>query len=100
MINRLQKCHRSHPVSSPPRLALFTKNPCSLCDVLKDELKMRFAGRYQLDHVDIEAPGNEAFRELYKYDIPVLFLEGQYLCKHRLDAELLDRRLKELEQIL
>lgn len=92
------QCHRSHRVSSPPTLTLFTKNPCSLCDVLKDELKARFAGRYRLVSVDIAATGNEAFYQLYKYDIPVLFIEGQYLCKHRLDVELLDRRLCELER--
>lgn len=87
---------RCHPVSSPPKLTLYTKNPCPLCDIIKNELRLRFAGRYQLEEVDITAKNNERYFELYKYDIPVLFLEGQYLCKHRLDADLLTRRLDEL----
>lgn len=85
-----------HPVSSPPKLTLYTKSPCPLCDILKNELRLRFAGRYQLQEVDITAQDNERYFELYKYDIPVLFLEDQYLCKHRLDTDLLTRRLDEL----
>ncbi|KAM0732844.1 Acetyl-CoA acetyltransferase, mitochondrial [Formica fusca] len=85
-----------HPVSSPPKLTLYTKSPCPLCDILKNELRLRFAGRYQLQEIDITAQDNERYFELYKYDIPVLFLEGQYLCKHRLDTDLLTRRLDEL----
>ncbi|XP_029672632.1 acetyl-CoA acetyltransferase, mitochondrial isoform X1 [Formica exsecta] len=85
-----------HPVSSPPKLTLYTKSPCPLCDILKNELRLRFAGRYQLQEVDITAQDNERYFELYKYDIPVLFLEDRYLCKHRLDTDLLTRRLDEL----
>ncbi|KAK0097497.1 hypothetical protein PV326_001481 [Microctonus aethiopoides] len=88
----------SHPVSSPPRLTLFTKHPCPLCDILKNDLEAQFSGRYTLELIDITAPGNEDLRKLYKYEIPVLFLEGQYLCKHRLNAELLHRRLKDIQE--
>ncbi|XP_058788786.1 glutaredoxin-like protein C5orf63 homolog [Phymastichus coffea] len=88
--------HRSSSYSNPPKLTLYTKNVCPLCDVVKDELKSKFSGRYQLELVDIMAPGNEHLKKLYKYDIPVLFVEGQYLCKHRLDADLLERRLADL----
>lgn len=86
--------YRCHPISSPPTLTLYTKHPCLLCDILKDDLRSRFSGRYQLQEVDITAAGNERLFKLYKYEIPVLFLEGQFLCKHRLDSELLERRLK------
>nr|XP_031846898.1 acetyl-CoA acetyltransferase B, mitochondrial isoform X1 [Nomia melanderi] len=85
-----------HPISSPPLLTLYTKKPCPLCDVLKDELRTNYSGRYHLQEVDITMPGNERFLKLYKYEIPVLFLEGQFLCKHRLNSELLERRLKDL----
>ncbi|XP_018304272.1 glutaredoxin-like protein C5orf63 homolog [Mycetomoellerius zeteki] len=98
-LSKVEACYmifRSHPISSPPKLTLYTKSPCLLCDILKNELRLRFAGRYQLEEVDIAAQENEQYFQLYKYDIPVLFLEGQYLCKHRLDADLLERRLDEL----
>lgn len=68
-----------------------------MCDVLKEELQAQFSGRYELTQIDITATGNEGLLKLYKYEIPVLFLENQYLCKHRLDVELLQKRLKQLE---
>ncbi|XP_069680743.1 acetyl-CoA acetyltransferase, mitochondrial isoform X2 [Periplaneta americana] len=80
-----------------PELTLFTKDPCPLCDTLKAELEP-FKHRFHLRQVDIEAPENARFRKLYRYEIPVLFLHGQFLCKHRLDAAVLERRLCALEQ--
>ncbi|PBC33434.1 Acetyl-CoA acetyltransferase [Apis cerana cerana] len=87
-----------HTISFPPVLTLYTKHPCSLCDILKKELQLHFFGRYQLQEIDITASGNEQYLKLYKYEIPVLFLEGQFLCKHYLDSELLERKLQELGQ--
>ncbi|CAK9831206.1 Acetyl-CoA acetyltransferase, mitochondrial [Anthophora retusa] len=86
----------SHRASSPPLLTLYTKHPCPLCDILKNELRLRFSGRYQLREIDITAAENEEYLKLYKYEIPVLFLEGQFLCKHRLDSELLERKLQSI----
>jgi acetyl-CoA C-acetyltransferase len=79
-----------------PELVLFTKDPCSLCDIVKMELAP-FMHRLKLKQVDIEAPENIRFKELYQYEIPVLFLEGQFLCKNRLNVVLLERRLSVLE---
>jgi hypothetical protein len=79
-----------------PELTLFTKDPCPLCDTLKLEL-VPFMQRVRLKQVDIEAPENVRFKELYRYEIPVLFLEGQYLCMNRLDVATLERRLCALE---
>jgi hypothetical protein len=53
--------------------------------------------RVRLKQVDIDAPENVRFKELYRCEIPVLFLEGQYLCKNRLDVATLERRLCALE---
>jgi glutaredoxin len=95
-----------YPILSPPfrqvdsqglpELTLFTKDPCPLCDTLKLELAP-FMHRVQLKQVDIEMAENVRFKELYQCEIPVLFLEGQYLCKNRLDVATLERRLCALE---
>lgn len=61
-------------------------------------MQLHFFGRYQLQEIDITASGNEQYLKLYKYEIPVLFLEGQFLCKHYLDSELLERKLQEFSQ--
>ncbi|CAL7946639.1 unnamed protein product [Xylocopa violacea] len=85
-----------HTMPSLPTLILYTKHPCPLCDVLKDELRLRFSGRYQLQEIDITAPENEQYLKLYEYEIPVLFLEDQFICKHRLDSDLLEEKLLEV----
>jgi hypothetical protein len=79
-----------------PELTLFTKDPCPLCDTLKMELAP-FMHRLRLKQVDIESPENIHFKQRYCHEIPVLFLEGQYLCKHRLNVATLERRLRALE---
>jgi hypothetical protein len=56
-----------------------------------------FKHRLKLTQVDIEAPENAHLKELYHSEIPVVFLGGQYLCKHRLDVVALERRLRILE---
>lgn len=83
-------------INRKPVLTLFTKNPCPLCDVLKEEL-VPFGDRFELKTVDIELPENKKWHQLYRYEIPVLFLNDEYLCKHRLDTRLLEMKLKEIE---
>ncbi|CAH0773128.1 unnamed protein product [Bemisia tabaci] len=81
-----------------PVLTLYTKYPCPLCDVLKDELKKSFNHRFSaLREVNIAAPENSKWLDLYKNDIPVLFLNGIFVCKHRLDHEKIDEMLKKYE---
>lgn len=47
--------------------------------------------------MDISKKENIHYLRLYRYEIPVVFLNGQYLCKHRLDKRLLEERLKDIE---
>ncbi|XP_067621254.1 acetyl-CoA acetyltransferase, mitochondrial [Eurosta solidaginis] len=79
-----------------PQLTLYTKNECSLCDELVKELEIYFDGQYTLQKIDITEKENIRFLRLYKYDIPVLFLNGQFLCMHKLNVNLLGRKLEEL----
>lgn len=88
---------RGDPIKGPV-LTLYTKYPCPLCDVLKDELKKSFNHRFSaLREVNIAAPENSKWLDLYKNDIPVLFLNGIFVCKHRLDHEKIDEMLKKYE---
>lgn len=90
--------YRKHTSNSrPPTLTLYTRHPCPLCDDLKQDLEEIFHGRYKLVEVDIATKENLKWLRLYRYEIPVLFLEGQYLCKHRLDKAELEKRLQCLE---
>lgn len=76
---------------------MYTKNPCPLCDEIKLELQP-YLSRCNLETVDITRKENVRWLRLYRYEIPVLFFNGQYLCKHRLDINLLEQRLTECEK--
>lgn len=77
-------------------LVLFTKKPCPLCDELKADLENTYPGVFRLRVVDIEAKGNEDIRKKYRYDIPVLHYQNEFLCQHRLDKAKLNQILEVL----
>lgn len=80
-----------------PKLTLYTRNPCPLCDELKIKL-LPYMNRCVLEEVDIAKKENVRWLRLYRYEIPVLFMNGQYLCKHNLDEMMLEKRLQEFEE--
>lgn len=80
-----------------PRLRLLSKTPCPLCDQLKSQI-IPYLNRCTLEAVDITAPQNKHLKDLFQYDIPVLFLEAKFVCKHRLDESALERALKDTEE--
>ncbi|KAH8325682.1 hypothetical protein KR067_004366, partial [Drosophila pandora] len=79
-----------------PLLTLYTRDPCSLCDELVDSLEQHFAGHYRLEKVYIDRKENVRYLRLFRHDIPVLFINGQFLCMHRLNKEALRESLKAL----
>ncbi|KAL0275407.1 UNVERIFIED_CONTAM: hypothetical protein PYX00_003261 [Menopon gallinae] len=52
-----------------------------------------FRDRFELIEVDIKAVENRRYNKMYRFDIPVLFLDGIFLCKHRVDLQHFERRL-------
>lgn len=77
-----------------PTLTLYTKYPCPLCDELVQELEP-YMEQFHFEKVDITKPQNREYLKMYRYDIPVLHLNGEFLCMHRLDKDLLLDRLNE-----
>ena len=68
------------------RIVLYTKAGCGLCEKMKAE--MRRAGcdaLYTLEELDIEKDA-DLFAE-YRYEIPVLSVNGVEAFRHRLTAE-------------
>ncbi|XP_070776585.1 glutaredoxin-like protein C5orf63 homolog [Enoplosus armatus] len=79
-----------------PTLTLFTKDPCPLCDEAKEVLEP-FKHRFVLQQVDISLPENRDWLDMYRWDIPVFHLNGQFAMKHRMDVVLLDKLLHDAE---
>lgn len=68
------------------RVVLYTKPNCGLCEEMK--VQMSKAGvnpLYELQEVDIETDAELYAR--YRYEIPVLFVNGVEAFRHRLAAE-------------
>ena len=80
---------------APPVLTVLGKPDCHLCHVMADAVRGAIAGlRATLVERDVrEDP--EAFAR-YRYDIPVLLLDGRELARHRVQAEDLRAQLLSL----
>ena len=78
-------------------VTLYTRKGCHLCDEAKAQmapLLREFGAR--LREVDIDA--DEKLRALYDLDVPVIFLGGRKVAKHRLDLAQFRRQLERARQ--
>lgn len=80
-----------------PKLTLFTHDHCTLCEELIEELEP-WKDRFTLERIDITKKENIHYLRLYRLDIPVLHLNNQFLCMHKLNRDLFEKRLLEIEE--
>jgi glutaredoxin len=67
------------------RIVLYTKPGCHLCDEMKNEMERAGVGNlYTLAEVDIEKDADLFAR--YRFEIPVLVINGVEAFRHRLSA--------------
>ncbi len=75
------------------RVTFFTKPDCSLCNAALYVIeRVRRTDPFELETVDISAPGQQAWFDAYSNDIPVVHLNGREVFRHRVE----ERRLREL----
>ncbi len=75
------------------RVRLYTKQGCHLCEEAKREiLKAAIPDEYTLEEVDIES--DPVIFERYRYDIPVVVINGTHAFRHRLTADEFRRALR------
>ncbi|KAJ2525980.1 hypothetical protein EV175_007697, partial [Coemansia sp. RSA 1933] len=81
-------------------LTMFTHNQCQLCIDAKEALKLvQQQVPFNFKEVDIRKPGNEAWFEEYKYDIPVIHVNNEFLLWHRVDVAKTVTKLQEIQQM-
>jgi len=79
------------------RVVLYTKPGCKLCEEMKSEMeRAAVENLYSLEEVDIEKDA-ELFRR-YRFDIPVLCINGIEAFRHRLTADEFRTYVTELSQ--
>jgi glutaredoxin len=72
---------------------IYSKADCPLCDEAKDVIvSVRQRVPFELKVVDIEADP-ELFAR-YRYDIPVVFIDGSKAFKHHVDVTAFEARLR------
>ncbi len=77
------------------RITLYTKAGCGLCEKMKAEMKgARIENLYTLEEVDIEK--DAALFAQYRYEIPVLLINGVEAFRHRLTTDDFKNRLASL----
>ena len=68
------------------RVVLYTKPGCHLCDEMKEQMRQANCEElYTLEEVDIETDSELLTR--YRYEIPVLLINGTETFRHRLRAD-------------
>mmetsp|Transcript_4887 Transcript_4887/g.9321 ORF Transcript_4887/g.9321 Transcript_4887/m.9321 type:complete len:204 (-) Transcript_4887:1282-1893(-) len=71
-----------------PVVQLYTKEGCTLCDKVSNVLRsVREECPHSLDAIDITDLDKTEFYDKYKWDIPVLHINGKYWTKHKLDVK-------------
>jgi glutaredoxin len=79
-------------MKTKPHVTLYTKPGCHLCEEAKREMQAAgIADEYTFEEVNIEEDA-ESY-ERYKFEIPVITVDGRKAFKYRLTAEDFRRRL-------
>jgi glutaredoxin len=75
---------------------IYSKPECPLCDEAKEVLtRVQNRVSFELREVDIEQ--DASLFEQFRYDIPVVFVNGRKAFKHHLDERLVEQRLRREE---
>jgi glutaredoxin len=68
------------------RVIVYSRPGCHLCDEAKAAIqKSDCADHYALEEVNIES--DDKLLKKYKYDIPVVTIDGEEAFRHRVDPE-------------
>ena len=68
------------------RVVLYTKTNCGLCDKMREQMALANCDDlYTLEEVDIEKDAQLFAR--YRYEIPVLCIDGVEAFRYRLNAD-------------
>lgn len=74
---------------------IYTRPGCHLCEEAKAAINASGCdGEFSMEEVNID--GDTALRERYGYDIPVIFINGVKVFKHRVDPVEFKRKLRRL----
>jgi len=77
------------------RIEIYSRPGCHLCDEAKAVIEP-FGRRYPLELKVTNVDNDPGLRTSYGTEIPVILINGTEAFRHRVDAQALERKLKEL----
>ena len=77
------------------RIDIYSRPGCHLCDEAKAVIEP-FSARYPLHIVVTNVDSKQDLRDAYGTEIPVVMINGIEAFRHRVDARVLERKLKDL----
>ncbi|HET9219736.1 MAG TPA: glutaredoxin family protein [Terriglobia bacterium] len=77
------------------RIEIYSRPGCHLCDEAKAVIEP-FSARYPLQIVVTNVDSKQDLRDAYGTEIPVVMINGTEAFRHRVDARVLERKLKDL----
>jgi glutaredoxin len=81
-----------HPTHTRAHVIIYSRPGCHLCDEAKRAIESaQCDNEYTLEEIDIESDV-ELLRR-YRYDIPVVMINGEEAFRHRVTAEEFRERL-------
>jgi glutaredoxin len=81
------------PVPEKARVVIYSRPNCHLCEEAKRTIKAaQCADEYTLDEINIESDPDLLKR--YRYDIPVISINGAEAFRHRLTSDAFRERLR------
>ena len=76
-------------------IEIYSRPGCHLCDEAKAVIEP-FVKPYSIELRVTDVDSDEALRQAYGFDIPVIMINGKEAFRHRVDRGTLERKLKEL----
>ncbi|HET9917599.1 MAG TPA: glutaredoxin family protein [Candidatus Binatia bacterium] len=75
-----------------PKLTLYSRNDCCLCDEMKAVIRQAAAmASFDFEEIDIDT--NSELRERYNDQVPILFIDGRKAFKYRVTVKQLANRI-------
>ena len=78
-------------IETPSRIQVYSRPGCHLCERLIEEITPLLRGRAELEVLNIDSRPD--WREDYNTRVPVVEMDGRFVCEYRLDRAALDRAL-------
>jgi glutaredoxin len=82
---------------SKPHVVIYSRPGCHLCDEAKAAILSAGCGdQFVLEEINIES--DEELLRKYKYDIPVIAINGVEMFIHRVDRDEFKTRIKRISE--